>query len=82
MTDTELTDFGRAKDKKPDHAPLKVSSPRLEQDVFNLTPCAMPDRPDARRQDPETRSRRAVYEPDTDDGSEQASLAEQGDETR
>jgi len=35
---------------------LKVSSPRLEQDVFRLTPSGRLDRPDARRLDPDAYS--------------------------
>lgn len=38
------------------HERLKVTSPRLEQDVFRLTPSGQPDRPDARRLDPDSYS--------------------------
>lgn len=55
---------------------LKVTSPRLEQDEFTLTPCGRPDRPDARRLN-QTSSTRAVYEPTVGlDDSEQATLGE------
>jgi hypothetical protein len=53
---------------------LKVTSPRLEQDEFKLTPCAMPDRPDARYLDDYYTKTRAVYEPETEDGTEQVEL--------
>ncbi len=35
---------------------LKVTSPRLDKDVFHLTPSGRPDRPDARRFDPDSYS--------------------------
>jgi hypothetical protein len=58
----------------PDLDEQGYTSPRLEQDVFYLTPWARPGRPDARYQESNTSSRRAVYDPPTDDGTEQAGL--------
>ena len=55
--------------------PLKVTSPRLEQDVFEFTPSGRPDRPDARRLNQRKNSTRAtVADNPTDDGTEQATL--------
>lgn len=53
---------------------LKVTSPRLEQNEFTLMPCAWPDRPDARYLDGYYSKTRAVHEPETEDGTEQADL--------
>ena len=56
-------------------SPLKVTSPRMEQDVFYFTPSGRPDRPDARRMDQQTSSSRASYEPEqTDETTEQSKL--------
>lgn len=61
---------------REDH-PLKVTSPRMEQDEFYFTPSGRPDRPDARRMDQQTSSSRAGPEKEpTNDGSEQADLSE------
>jgi len=57
--------------------PLKVTSPRMDQDVFYFTPSGRPDRPDARRMDQRTKSSRATADDEpTDDGTEQTDLSE------
>jgi len=54
---------------------LKVRSPRLDQDEFELTPSGRPDRPDARRLDQRTKSSRATSDDNPrDDPGEQATL--------
>lgn len=54
---------------------LKVTSPRLEQDEFELTPCGRPDRPDARRVQQDTKSSRASNEDEVGlDDTEQVTL--------
>jgi len=46
---------------------LKVTSPRLEQDVFRLTPSGRSGRPDARRLDPDSYSSATRARGDWDD---------------
>jgi hypothetical protein len=60
---------------------LKVRSPRLEQNVFHLTPSGRPDRPDARRLNQRKKSGRATTDDNpTDSPGEQIALGEVSDE--
>jgi len=56
---------------------LKVRSPRLDQDEFELTPSGRPDRPDTRRLDMRRNSTRATTEDNPrDTPGEQATLSD------